>query len=54
MLDNETKANIKYLTLLKQREQIEKELEEVKEMERESRTGITKENMEKLKDYFKD
>ena len=54
MLDEEARDSIRYLTLLKQKEQLEKEIEEIKDKERESKTGIKKENLERLKGYFRD
>ena len=54
MLDNETRADIKYLALIKQKEQLEKEIKELEEQNREAKTGITKTNLEQVKNYFKD
>ena len=54
MLDQETREDIKYLALIKQKEQLEKEIKEIEEQNLEARTGIKQSKMEMLKNYFKD
>ena len=49
MLDKETRDNIRYLALIKQKEQLEKEIEEIKEQGK----PVSKENLQKMVNYFK-
>ena len=54
MLDNETRESIRYLALVKQKEQLEKEIKEFKEENKAKQLGLKSSNMNNLTNYFKD
>ena len=55
MLDNETRESIRYLALIKQKEQLEKEIEEFKKENKAQQLGLkSSSQMNQLADYFKD
>ena len=54
MLDKETKDSIKYLALCKQKEQIEKEIQDIKAETQREKYGIDEKGLSKIANYFKD
>ena len=54
MLDKETRQDIKYLAMIKQKEQLEKEIKEFEDKEFKDKYGIEKSNISKISNYFKD
>ena len=54
MLDKETKENIKYLALCKQKEQLEKEIKQIEKENQSAKFGVKPGKANELKKYFQD